>query len=67
MVYHKDVIKKRKKLYKEVLTLTVRERILGLRLLEKQKENPEMARQLGINVKMVEKKKRRKLKLKGGE
>lgn len=31
------------------------ERILALRLLEKQKKNPEIAKQIGIEVKMTEK------------
>ena len=35
--------------------MTVRERILALRLLEKQKKNPELAKQLGINVCMKKK------------
>ena len=35
--------------------MTVRERVLALRLLEKQKKNPELAKQLGINVKMISK------------
>jgi len=33
--------------------LTVKERILVLRLLEKQKKNPEVAKQLGINIKIT--------------
>ena len=36
--------------------MTVKERILTLRLLEKQKKNPELAKKLGINVKMKNKK-----------
>ena len=32
--------------------MTVRERILALRLLEKQKKNPELAKKLGVNVHM---------------
>lgn len=35
--------------------MSVRERILALRLLDKQKEKPELAKQLGIDIKMVEK------------
>lgn len=35
--------------------MTVRERVLALRLLEKQKKNPELAKWLGINIKMVAK------------
>lgn len=35
--------------------MSVRERILALRLLEKQKKNPEIAKQIGIEVKMTEK------------
>ena len=34
--------------------MTVRQRILALRLLEKQQKNPEYAKQLGIEVKMKE-------------
>ena len=37
--------------------LTVRERVLALRLLEKQKKNPEVAKQVGIHVQMKEKSK----------
>ena len=40
--------------------MTVRERILALRLLEKQKKNPELAKQLGINVYMKKKEKEEK-------
>lgn len=40
--------------------MTVRERVLALRLLEKQKKNPELAKRLGINIKMVEKTKENK-------
>ena len=35
--------------------MTVKERILVLRLLEKQKKNPELAKKLGINVQMKKK------------
>ena len=42
--------------------MSVRERILALRLLEKQKKNPEIAKQIGIEVKMTEKKRKEKLK-----
>ena len=35
--------------------MSVRERILALRLLEKQKKHPEHAKQIGIKVKMKEK------------
>lgn len=35
--------------------MSVRERILALRLLEKQKKNPEIAKKIGIEVKMTEK------------
>ena len=38
-----------------MMYMTVRERILALRLLEKQKKNPELAKQLGINVYMKKK------------
>ena len=37
----------------KVIELTVRERILGLRLLEGQRRNPEYAQKLGISVEMV--------------
>lgn len=35
--------------------MTVRERILALRLLEKQERNPEYAKRIGIQVSMVKK------------
>lgn len=35
--------------------MTVRERILALRLLEKQERNPEYAKQIGIQVSIVKK------------
>lgn len=35
--------------------MSVRERVLALRLLERQKKNPEIAKQIGIEVKMTEK------------
>ena len=35
--------------------MTVRERILALRLLEKQKKNPEYAKKIGLEVKVKEK------------
>lgn len=35
--------------------MTVRERVLALRLLEKQKKDPEYAERLGVQVEMVEK------------
>ena len=35
--------------------MTVRERILALRLLEKQEHNPEYARRIGIQVNMMKK------------
>ena len=35
--------------------MSARERILALRLLEKQKKNPEIAKQIGIEVKITEK------------
>ena len=54
-VYNIYVIKN-----KEVVRLNVRERILSLRLLEKQKLKPELAKQLGIDIKMVEKSKEKK-------
>ena len=40
--------------------MTVKERILALRLLEKQRKNPELTKQLGINVKVVKKTKEKK-------
>ncbi len=40
--------------------MRVRERVLALRLLEKQKKNPKLAKQLGIDIKMIEMKKNRK-------
>ena len=58
--YNKSVNRKRKTRTKEVVNLSVRERILALRLLEKQKEKPELAKQLGIDIKMVEKTKEKK-------
>ena len=45
---------------KEVDAMNARERILALRLLEKQKKNPELAKQLGIDIKIVEKSKEKK-------
>lgn len=35
--------------------MTVKERILALRLLEKQKKNPKLAKKLGINIQMKKK------------
>lgn len=35
--------------------MTTRERILAIKLLEKQKRNPEYAKQIGIQVSMVKK------------
>lgn len=35
--------------------MTARERILAIKLLEKQKRNPEYARRIGIQVSMVKK------------
>lgn len=35
--------------------MTVKERILALRLLEKQKKNPELAKKLGINIQIKKK------------
>ena len=40
--------------------MNVRERILALRLLEKQKKNPEIAKQVGIEVKIIDKTKNEK-------
>ncbi len=34
--------------------MTVRERILAIKLLEKQEKNPEYAKQIGIQVSMVQ-------------
>lgn len=53
--YHDYAIRKHKSNLKKVVTLSVRERILALRLLEKQKEKPELAKQLGIGITMVKK------------
>lgn len=39
----------------EVIHLSAKVRILALRLLEKQKKNPEIAKQIGVEVKMKEK------------
>ncbi len=35
--------------------MTARERILTLRLLEKQKKNPKLAKKLGIEIQIIEK------------
>ena len=40
--------------------MTVRERILSLRLLEKQEQSPEYARRIGIQVNMIDKDPRKK-------
>lgn len=40
---------------KEAVKLSVKERILALRLFEKQKKYPEQAKQIGIEIKMKEK------------
>ena len=37
------------------IPMTARERILAIKLLEKQKQHPEYARQIGIQVSMVQK------------
>lgn len=55
MRYDNNAIKNCNKNKPEVVILSVRERILALRLLEKQKKNPEIAKQLGIEIKMTEK------------
>ena len=34
--------------------MTVRERVLALRLLEKQKKNPKLAKQVGISIRIKE-------------
>ena len=47
--------------------MSVRERILALRLLEKQKEKPGLAKQLGIDIKMFEKTKEMKKSVNNGE
>ena len=39
---------------KEMVELSVKTRILALRLLEKQKANPQLAKQLGIEIKIIE-------------
>ena len=38
--------------------MTVRERILAIKLLEKQENNPEYTKQLGIQMRMVKKKRK---------
>lgn len=38
--------------------MNVRQRILALRLLEKQKKNPEYAKKIGLEVKLKEKEKK---------
>lgn len=55
MRYDNYAIRNYKEKKPEVVILSVRERILALRLLEKQKKNPEIAKQIGIEVKMTEK------------
>lgn len=40
--------------------MSVKSRLLALNLLEKQKKNPEYAKQIGIEVKVVEKEKEEK-------
>lgn len=40
--------------------MSVKARLLALKLLEKQKKNPEYAKQIGIEVKVVEKEKEEK-------
>lgn len=40
--------------------MTARERILALRLLEKQEQSPEYARRIGIQVSMIDKGPRKK-------
>ena len=57
MKYDKYAIEIRKR-NEEVLKLTVKERILALRLLEKQKKHPEILKQVGIKVTMVKKAKK---------
>ena len=47
-----------------MVNLSARERILALRLLEKQKEKPELAKQLGIDIIMVKKTEEKKKILK---
>ncbi len=34
--------------------MTARERVLALRLLEKQQKNPKLAKKLGIEIRMIE-------------
>lgn len=55
MRYDNYAIRNYKENKPEVVILSVRERILALRLLEKQKKNPEIAKQIGIEIKMTEK------------
>ena len=49
--------------------MTVRERILAIKLLEKQEHNPEYAQEIGIQVRMVKKglKSKENEDIKGGE
>ena len=49
--YHNYVIRENKT--KQEVELSARERILALRLLEKQKKKPELAKQLGVDIKVV--------------
>lgn len=42
--------------------MSVKSRLLALKLLEKQKRNPEYAKQIGIEVKVVEKEKEKEEK-----
>ena len=41
--------------------MTVRERVLTLKLLEKQKKHPELMKQMGIEIKIIEKEEQEKL------
>ncbi len=55
LLYYNYVIRNYRENRTEVIHLRVRERILALRLLEKQEKNTKLAKQVGIEVKMKEK------------
>ena len=60
-----DKVVKNKKLQKE-LNMTVRQRILSLKLLEQQRRNPEFAKKIGVQVNVKEKENLEKQKEKYG-
>lgn len=49
-----EVTEKKSSPKKDVVAITARERIQALRYLEKQKKNPELAKKLGIEIKVKE-------------